>query len=129
MGLNEDLADPGYRLGRLLAVLERLRRAAIRPKGTLAERYYGAASTRPGAVFPLLLKVAQHHAAKAQAGRYFQVQLAEVLDRVEAFPATLSLHEQGMFALGYYHQRQEYFRSKDSEPAVADNSKGGAVKN
>lgn len=126
MGLNRELADSGYRLGRLLAVLERLQGAAIRPRTTLAERYYGAASTRPGTVFPSLLRLAQHHAAKAHGG-YFQAQLAEVLDRVEAFPTTLSLNQQGMFAIGYYHQRQEYFRSHDSGPAIAVKSKGEEV--
>lgn len=123
MGLNKELSDAGYHLGRLLAVLERLQGDAVRTNMTLAERYYGAASTRPGTVFPSLLKLAQHHAAKAQAGRFFQSQLAEVLGRVVAFPATLNLDEQGMFAIGYYHQREEYFRSKDSGPAAGDNSK------
>ena len=116
MGLNKEIADSGYRLGRLLAVLERLQGAAVRPNTTLAERYYGAASTRPGTVFPSLLKLAQHHAAKAPAGGFFQAQLAEVLDGVKAFPTMLPIDEQGMFALGYYHQRQEYFRRKDSVP-------------
>lgn len=120
MGLNRELMDSGYRLGRLLAVLERLQGAAIRPSTTLAERYYGAASTRPGTVFPSLLKLAQHHAAKAQAGGFFQGQLAEVLDGVEAFPPTLGVDEQGMFALGYYHQRQEYFRRKELGPDAVD---------
>ena len=116
MGLNRELADRGYRLGRLLAVLDRLQSSAIRANTTLVERYYGAASTRPGTVFPSLLKLAQHHAAKAQSGGYFHAQLGEVLDGVASFPPTLSTDEQGMFALGYYHQRQEFFRRKDSAP-------------
>jgi len=118
MGLNRELADRGYRLGRLLAVLDRLQSSAIKANTTLVERYYGAASTRPGTVFPSLLKLAQHHAAKAQSGGYFHAQLGEVLDGVASFPPTLSADEQGMFALGYYHQRQEYFRRKDSAPIV-----------
>jgi CRISPR-associated protein Csd1 len=117
MGLNRELVDRGYRLGRLLAVLDRLQSSAIRANTTLVERYYGAASTRPGTVFPSLLKLAQHHAAKAQSGGYFHAQLGEVLDGVASFPPTLSTDEQGMFALGYYHQRQEFFRRKDSAPA------------
>lgn len=122
MGLNKGVADSGYRLGRLLAVLDRLQGAAVRPSTTLAERYYGAASTRPATVFPSLLKLAQHHAAKVSAGGFFQGQLAEVLSGIEVFPPTLSVDEQGMFALGYYHQREEYFRPKEPVSTSAENS-------
>jgi len=34
------------------------------------------------------------------------------------FPAHLDLHEQGRFAIGYYHQRQAFFTAKNDN---ADN--------
>jgi len=37
------------------------------------------------------------------------------MDKVNDFPAHLDLHEQGRFAIGYYHQRQAFFQSKDNE--------------
>jgi CRISPR-associated protein Csd1 len=96
----------------LLAVLERLQKEAINPSSTIVDRYYGACSTRPGTVFPTLLKLAQHHLGKTNSPAWFQAQLGEILDGLVRFPQTLSLEEQGLFAIGYYQQRQEFYRRK-----------------
>ena len=115
MGLNRESPDTGYRLGRLLAVLERLQgQANNNLNKTIVDRYYGAASTRPVTVFPSLIHLAQHHASKARNAGFFQKEIGEVLDAVQSFPPHLSLEEQGLFALGYYHQRQEYFKKRES---------------
>jgi CRISPR-associated protein Csd1 len=117
VSLDKDNAEPGYRLGRLLAVLERLQAdAQNKPNKTIVDRFYGAASTRPATVFPSLIRLAQHHAAKLSSAGFHQKRLGEVLDGLAAFPPTLRLEEQGLFALGYYHQRQEFFRPKETEP-------------
>lgn len=106
----------GYRMGRLLAVLERLQAAAQNnPNKTIVDRYYGAASTRPGTVFPTLIRLAQHHAAKLKSAGYYQVLMGKALEGVPGFPPSLSLEEQGLFALGYYHQRQEFYKKKATE--------------
>jgi CRISPR-associated protein Csd1 len=116
VGLDRECANTGYRLGRLLAVLERLQGQANRNLNkTIVDRYYGAASTRPVTVFPSLIHLAQHHAGKAGGAGFFQKEIGQVLDAVPAFPTHLSLEEQGMFALGYYHQRQEYFKKREDE--------------
>jgi CRISPR-associated protein Csd1 len=53
VSLDKDNREPGYRLGRLLAILERLRAdAQNNPNKTIVDRYYGVASTRPATVFP-----------------------------------------------------------------------------
>jgi CRISPR-associated protein Csd1 len=117
VSLDMENMEPGYRLGRLLAVLERLQAdAQNKPNKTIVDRFYGAASTRPATVFPSLIRLAQHHVAKLQSAGYHQKRLGEVLDGIAAFPATLRLDEQGLFALGYYHQRQEFFRPRETEP-------------
>ena len=57
VSLDPENPDPAYRLGRLFAVLERAQEWAS-PGGlnaTIRDRYYGAASTTPLAVFPRLL--------------------------------------------------------------------------
>ncbi|MHB8801059.1 MAG: type I-C CRISPR-associated protein Cas8c/Csd1 [Thermoanaerobaculia bacterium] len=116
--------NTGYRLGRLFAVLERLQGAAIgNPNATIVDRYFGAASKTPVLVFPRLLSLAQHHASKAENGGYFQKLIEEVvepLDPAAAFPSVLDLPTQGMFALGYYHQRAALWRKK--EPAAPEKS-------
>jgi CRISPR-associated protein Csd1 len=116
VGLNRECPDTGYRLGRLLAVLERLQGQANKGLNkTIVDRYYGAASTRPVTVFPSLIHLAQHHAGKAGNAGFFQKEIGDVLDAVQTFPSHLSLEEQGLFALGYYHQRQDYFKKREVE--------------
>ncbi|MBM3747333.1 MAG: type I-C CRISPR-associated protein Cas8c/Csd1 [Acidobacteria bacterium] len=113
VSLDKDDKRAGYRLGRLLAVLERLQADAQgNPNKTIVDRYYGAASTRPVVVFPALVRLAQHHAAKLRSAGYYQARLGEIVEGLSEFPATLTLEEQGLFALGYYHQRQDLYRKK-----------------
>jgi CRISPR-associated protein Csd1 len=118
MALDTENTDPGYRLGRLFAVLERLQGDAINsPNATIVDRYYGSASATPAVVFPRLLGLAQHHASKSARGGFFQKLIEEIswgLDPANAFPSILSLDQQGLFALGYYHQRADLWRKKES---------------
>lgn len=117
--LDLDNPNPAYRLGRAFATLEKIQEEA-QPgiNATIRERYYGAASSTPVAVFTTLLRLSKHHLAKLSAGRktQFEKLLGEVLSGVADFPAHLSLADQGRFALGYYHQRQAFFtKSTDKE--------------
>jgi CRISPR-associated protein Csd1 len=115
VSLDKENTQPAYRLGRLLAVLERLQGDAQRSLNkTIVDRYYGAASTRPGTVFPALIRLAQHHLAKIKSAAFYQINLGEVIDGINEFPPTLSLSEQGLFAIGYYHQRQQFWKPKET---------------
>ena len=60
--------DVPYRLGRLFAVLERIQQQA-QPgiNATIRDRYYGAASTTPVAVFTTLLRLKNAHLEEADA--------------------------------------------------------------
>lgn len=116
MALDRENDSIGYQLGRLFAALERAQRAALgEVNATVKDRYYGAASSTPGRVFPILMRLSQHHIAKAQWGAAVDRIIGDVVDRIGAFPAYLSLEEQGLFAIGYYHQRNDFFRKKDKE--------------
>jgi CRISPR-associated protein Csd1 len=120
VALDIENTNPGYRLGRLMAVLERVQGVAQKnPNKTIVDRYYGSASTRPGTVFPRLVAMAQHHLKKLTEGMevYYQKRLGQVMDGISDFPRVLSLEDQGRFALGYYHQKQEFFKKADSESA------------
>jgi CRISPR-associated protein Csd1 len=35
--------------------------------------------------------------------------IGEIVGGIKAFPTHLSLEDQGMFAIGYYHQRQAFY--------------------
>lgn len=119
VSLDPENPDSAYRLGRLFAVLERAQEwASPGLNATIRDRYYGAASTTPLAVFPRLLALKNHHVAKIDApGRRTWVErsIGEIMDGIPAIPAHLALPAQGAFAIGYYHQRQSFFTPK-AEP-------------
>lgn len=115
--------NPGYRLGRLFATLERIQEDAAGGPGklnaTIRDRYYGAASSTPAAVFSTLLRLSNHHLGKLSDGLAVVRErlIGEIMDGFEANsfpPRVLPLTEQARFALGYYHQRQAFFTK--SEP-------------
>lgn len=117
MSLDRENANPGYLLGRLFAALERAQeRANPGIDATIRDRFYGAASSTPVTVFPRLLKLKNHHISKLEnRGEAVNLEklIGEVMDAVNDFPALLSLPEQGRFAIGYYHQRQDFFKKKE----------------
>jgi len=107
--LEPESTSVGYQCGRLFAVLEEAQRAAIGTE-TLVSRFFGSASSAPASVFGRLLRGVQPHLAKLERDRpgaynALQARLEDILSHIPAFPRTLSLEEQGLFALGYYHQR------------------------
>ena len=102
--------NTAYRLGRLFATLEKIQKEASPGlNATIRDRFYGAASSTPAAVFATLLRLKNHHLGKLHAGRAVQMEklIGEILGGVSDFPGHLPLPDQGRFALGYYHQRQE----------------------
>lgn len=125
MSLDENRTDPAYRLGRLFAALEKTQVDALgrNLNSTIRDRYYGAASATPRAVFPRLLRTYQHHLAKLEGGRKVNREklVQEVLAPVRDFPAHLNLADQGLFALGYYHQMRAFFSGKDAEQQETEN--------
>lgn len=112
VALDENNNDTPYLLGRLFAVLENLQGRALGDiNATIRDRYFGSASATPALVFPRLLRVSMHHAAKVD-NRWPEPLKARILDKLPAqrFPAVFDLNEQGLFAIGYYHQREALFR-------------------
>ncbi|MEX1028103.1 MAG: type I-C CRISPR-associated protein Cas8c/Csd1 [Candidatus Paceibacterota bacterium] len=116
-----DTSEPAYNLGRLLAVFESVqdRYHDYEKKGAgVVERYYSTASSAPAAVFPLLCRLARHHLSKirkddASAANRLDGQIGEILNKFQPdkpgasphFKRTLTLPQQGTFALGFYQQR------------------------
>lgn len=119
VSLNEGTNDPGYRLGRLFAALERAQeRAQGNLNASIRERYYGAFSATPVTVLPLLMKLKNHHLAKLpNRGEAVNLEklFSAIIDGLGDVPARLSLAEQARFAVGYYHQRQAFFSKPDSD--------------
>lgn len=109
VSLQEDKPNKAYQLGRLFALLEKAQKDALghQINATIRDRYFGAASATPGAVFPLLLRLSRHHLSKAEYGESTDRKIQKVLIQVDGFPAHLTLEDQGQFILGYYHQREQ----------------------
>lgn len=112
VSLDTNHQDAAYHCGRLMAQLENIQRQAVPGANqTLTDRYYGTASTAPAQIFGVLLKGAQNHLSRLRRdrrGAYEALEraLESILGSVgDRFPSTLDLTRQGLFALGYYHQR------------------------
>lgn len=114
----------GYRLGRLFATLEKIQQEASPGiNATIRDRFYGAASSTPVTVFGNLMRLKNHHLAKLEsAGRRVQFDklLGEIMAGINDFPAHLRLEDQGRFAIGYYHQMQDFFTKKTNNPTQED---------
>ena len=113
--LDIERAEPSYHLGRLFASLERAQEDALPGlNATIKDRYFGAASSTPSSVFPRLIRMSQHHVGKLDGGKKVvaEKRLQEIMGRLDAFPTHLGLADQGLFAIGYYHQRQDFFTKK-----------------
>ena len=112
--LNPEERDPAYNCGRLLAQLEQLQRTAIPGvKATIVDRYYGAASSTPASVFGTLMRGHTAHIGKVRkerpgVGAAIQDRIGEITEKIgPTFPSTLTMRDQAVFALGYYHQRAQ----------------------
>jgi len=121
VSLNLD-GPEAYQLGRLFAVLEKTQSDALgEVDATIRDRYFGSASATPAAVFPRLIRLNQHHIAKLEGGRRVNREklFQEVCSHIDRFPRHLSLEEQGLFQIGFYHQRQAFYTKNENAAEAA----------
>jgi CRISPR-associated protein Csd1 len=125
MSLNEQSTHPAYVLGRLFAVLEKVQQEAIgEMNASIKDRYFTSACASPASVFPILLRLSQHHISKVGA-YYHDKRIETILNKLDVennpIPSHLSLDDQGVFVLGYYHERKDLWTSrKSTESASAE---------
>ncbi len=116
MSLDIQNTNIGYRLGRLFATLEKIQQEANPGiNATIRDKFYGAASSTPVTVFGNLTRLKNHHLAKLEnPGRRvnFERLIGEIMSGIADFPPHLKLEDQGRFAIGYYHQMQDFFTKK-----------------
>jgi CRISPR-associated protein Csd1 len=118
-GLDVDCPIPAYICGRLMAEYENLQRTSSESEvnSSVLDRYFSLASTYPAAAFPKMNDLAQHHFKKLRgdpkrrsAGFAIERNLQALHNKLQPgeagpYPGKLSLEGQGLFALGYYHQK------------------------
>ena len=116
MSLNKDSTNQAYLLGRLFAVLEKAQQdAAGRDlNATIKDRYFTSACATPSTTFPVLLRLSQHYITKSDYGRLTDRRIQDIMGKLEVeetpFPKHLNLDEQGIFVLGYYHQKADFYK-------------------
>lgn len=114
VSLNEQTTNSEYLLGRLFAVLEKAQQDANPGiNATIKDRYFASACATPAAVFPILIRLAQHHISKSDYGYTIDRKIEPIMNGLTKFPSHLSLEQQGTFVLGYYHQRVALFQKSD----------------
>ena len=132
VALNESkTTDLPYRLGRLFAVLEALQLEAFRdnnnrdskPNTTIKDQFFSSACATPVVAFPIIVDRAQKYLRKLKAknkeglARYYSDMMDDIIGNFEEkrYPAHLSLEDQGVFQIGYYHQRQRMYAKKEEK--------------
>ena len=118
LALDIENKNQAYLCGRLFAVLERIQEKAYGDtlNRTIKDSFFASACARPVSVFPRLLKLSQNHLAKLDNDTYWQKLIGEIVGKIDGqFPSTMPPDEQGKFIIGYYHQRQEFFKSSSSK--------------
>lgn len=142
LSLNKDANSTSYQLGRLFYFLEKAQENAATSdlNATIKDKYFSTASASPSAVFPFLLRLYQHHLKKVRkiANLPSKVlvwpdkEVQEIIDKFGVdndssiiFPTSMNFDEQGMFFIGYYHQRQANFISKkEAKEEIIENQEG-----
>ena len=115
MSLDTQRQEVAYLLGRLFAVLEKAQLDALgKINTTIKDRFFSAASATPASVFPRLIRLSQHHIAKADYGYLSDQRISEIMEHVDSFPAHMNLQDQGLFAIAYYQQKNALWRKNET---------------
>jgi len=127
---NDQISKPAaYVCGQIFAALESIQRAALGKDigAGIRERYFTFALTSPSPAFGRLFNLSSKHFTKLKGEK---PGLAIVLDKglqelckeidIKKFPSTFTLEEQGQFAIGYYHQKNNW----KSDPKLKETVEG-----
>ena len=123
VSLDPNRTDRPYLLGRLFAVLEKAQEEAVPgANATVKDRYFGSVAATPQLVLPMLLKNSANHIAKLRKdsdkrGRaiYLDRMIQDINCELNEYPKTQTPEQQGLFMIGYYHQRKNFFTAQTQE--------------
>lgn len=117
VGLNTETNDQAYLLGRLFSMLENIQGASAGGtlNTTIKDQYLNSMCSTPALVMAQLFKLKESHMKKLRRDKLglaikLEQEIMEIVDRIEMnIPTQLSLEEQAVFMLGYYHQTQKRY--------------------
>jgi len=116
-GLQENCRLPAYVCGRHMAEFENLQKVSSESEvnSSILDRYFALASTYPAIAFPKIEALGLKHMRKLRRDKpptayAIDARIRKLHDLLQpseqgAFPGRLGLEAQGLFALGYYHQK------------------------
>jgi CRISPR-associated protein Csd1 len=120
-------------LGRLFAIIERAQFVSNgykEPNAGVRDRFWGSFSSSPISVLPIIEKLYGHHLKKIKNIRkYYEANLLEenkkeIVDKLEPLniPAHLTLDQQALFSIGYYHQKLDLEQFRSSKKDIQSNN-------
>lgn len=128
MSLDESCKDVGYLFGCLFAVYDKLKEEESTPLGENKPRtnrrykYFSSFSARPLVLFPRLAELAEHDLKKLHRSRPGRaIKLEKLIQAIQSKlsptllekKGDLSMQEQALFVLGFYHQREKLFEKSE----------------
>lgn len=117
--LNDQCTYLPYVLGCLFSVYEAIQLAANpNINTTIKDKYFNSASATPASIIPLLTKLSQNHLKKLDVGLrvFYEKQIIELTSKIDKdYPVRMTLQDQGIFQLGYYHQTQKRYQKNNKE--------------
>lgn len=122
--LNPNEENVAYNCGRLFALYEIIQsNAQGNLNSSVTDNFFASAQQTPAMVFGRLATLCNYHLRKLDESKriYWNKKLQEIGSKISSFPKTLNFEEQGIFTLGYYHQKNDNFKSKKNNN---DNNKG-----
>lgn len=126
MGLDENKPEVGYQLGRLFAVYDYIKVKESKKKANRCDKYFSAFSTRPEGMFKKLRELAGYDLQKlsrSQDTRGFAVlmekEIQSIMQRLRDIPLQLSVADQALFVIGFYHQKENWRKDKEMSASEA----------
>jgi len=140
MALDKNHPDPLYHIGRLLGVFEVvMRRARQEAVNAINPHTFGAVCRNPALYLPKIRHEVDRHlkASWARTGNggawrdlpdYVAQVIAEIDASIDAYPSQLSVEQQGVLQIGYFHQVGVMAHGpKPKPPALAIVQQGDAA--
>lgn len=132
--LDTENTNTAYLHGRLFGTLEKIQEEGHyaqtnqRLKNTIKDKYFSSASATPAAIFPRIETLSVHHQRHLKPGRKVQFDklIADIKWPISGTKKTHTLVEQGLFILGYYHQRKALFQTSSTDSAEIGNDTAAA---
>lgn len=127
MGLDKECKDVSYRLGRLFAVYDYIKEMESEWKSNRRDKFFSAFCARPKVLLSRLDALAGHDLKKLRRSKpgfaaNREKEIREIMQPLqsEELPMLLSVTDQALFVLGYYHQVADRKKTEaDSDVAEA----------